>query len=80
MRAGSLQEGPLTWDLLLACLWEGEMWVEGSCSQQDLGFKELEVNRGDGMGYNPPEKPQSILPQSVEPVVCESFLCVRLVL
>ena len=27
------------------------------------------------MGYNPPEKPQSILPQLVEPVVYESFLC-----
>ena len=54
------------------------MWVEGSCRQQDLGLKELEVNRGDGVSYNPPEKPQSILPQLVEPVGYESFLHVRL--
>lgn len=56
------------------------MWVEGSCRQQDLGLKELEVNRGDGVSYNPPEKPQSILPQLVEPVGYESFLHVRLAL
>lgn len=56
------------------CRWEGR------CSWQDLGVKELGVSRGDGVGYNLCEKPQSILPQSVKPVVYESFLCVCLVL
>ena len=35
------------------------MWVEGSCSQQNLGFKELEVSRGDGVGYNPQKNPRA---------------------